>query len=233
MELELDAAAGLPGSVGGFDEGGLSPPGGGFKGGADDADVADDEDDDCAGVNAPEIVVVKLASNAATASGDKVCEKLNGGNGTDPGAGVVCDINPGYDAANLELAVAALAAYFSIASAAAWAVALLLLLFHPFTADTAAWAAAATADVCCCAWARYDCCAHSSAIFVNANNASTCTAGRSCKLSHVNSVGIHNRSCAVCNKSLFDGRSYRSKIKLKLKKRSDEKLLVRRIGSFP
>lgn len=33
------------------------------------------------------IVEVKLASKAATASGDSVCEKERGGNGTLPGAG--------------------------------------------------------------------------------------------------------------------------------------------------
>lgn len=34
----------------------------------------------------PAMVVVKLASKAATASGERVCEKLRGGKGTDPGA---------------------------------------------------------------------------------------------------------------------------------------------------
>lgn len=156
-----------------------------------------------AAVSDPAMVDVRLASNAATASGLSVCEKLSGGNGTDPGAGVVDpadaapaaaaddDMNPGYAEANFELALAAFCAYFSIASAAAWAVAELGLdEFQPFTADTAAWAAAATADVCCCACCRYDCWAHSSAMFVKASSDSTWTAGRSCRFSQVSRVGI-------------------------------------------
>jgi len=39
------------------------------------------------------MVEVKLASKAATASGDKVCENDSGGNGTLPGAGAT---NEGY-----------------------------------------------------------------------------------------------------------------------------------------
>jgi hypothetical protein len=78
------------------------------------------------------MVDVKLASKAATASTDKVCENDSGGNGTDPGAGATRE-GYGY----LE------GAYLLAASMASFQEGV-----DPLTAETAACAAAATADVC-------------------------------------------------------------------------------------
>jgi len=131
--------------------------------------AADDSD--------PAIVDVRLASNAATASGDKVCENDKGGNGTDPGAGEIRFAGTEED---VDPAPAAVSCLFAFSTAS-------------FIADTAAAAATALDDDECGGGAvfwKYDCCAHSSAMFVRASNASTWTAGRSCKFSHVRIVGI-------------------------------------------
>lgn len=166
------------------------------------------------------IVCVRDASNAATASGDKVCEKLNGGNGTDPGAAPPAAAAPAATAAadkyglNLDGATPNLFAAASTASVHAVEVdgspelPILMggvappLLVLPLTAEddrvaaccAAARAAAdvAAAAAAAAAAAEYGCdtAQHNSATFVSANNASTCTAGRSCKFNHDNKTGI-------------------------------------------